>query len=649
MGLTIYFDIASVILCALMLGSLLIRGLDKGRTNRLFLLLISLVIIASLLDMSTNLYGPVLPENIYTVPDQRIQNYFYFFLRNLTTPIFIVYITSLLGQWHKFNDTKWYRPLLVVPYLIDVAMLILNMFMPVVFGFNGYGQYYRGDYIWVLYLVAFYYMFFGLVLIIRCRKALALEKRIVIGAFIPVTAMAIGVQLLHPVWRIEIISSAFMSFLIAIIVQRPEENLDKTVNTQSYSAFLDCVNACFELKRPIGVIFVKITNHKDIRNSIGSEKFNILLKNIADKMNKAGYVMRITDDIYYLDRGIFAVINDVSLKDNLEDYGRIITAYLSDPVKVSGMEIQIESKVILATVPNDINDKNELINFAFNFHKAVEASNKLLFLSNYSESKDFMVRTTIDSIISKAISEKRFVMYYQPIYSLKDKKFTSAEALIRLVDPEFGFVSPGIFIPAAEMSGAIHKIGDYVLDEVCKFISEYDIKKYGLEYIELNLSVAQCMEPNLVQKIENATSKYGVDKNMLNLEITETATDFDQQTTDNNISTLSEMGYKFSLDDYGTGYSNIMRLTKLPVDIVKLDKSFVDDMNRYEMYTVIKNTIHMIKKMNKKIVVEGVEEKLKLDKFENLGCDYIQGYYYSRPLPVRDFVEFIRRENYREG
>ncbi|MCR5222562.1 MAG: EAL domain-containing protein, partial [Lachnospiraceae bacterium] len=127
----------------------------------------------------------------------------------------------------------------------------------------------------------------------------------------------------------------------------------------------------------------------------------------------------------------------------------------------------------------------------------------------------------------------------------------------------------------------------------------------------------------------------------INLEITETAADYDPSMTDRNISRLSELGLHFSLDDYGTGYSNIKRVVSLPLNIVKLDKSLVDDMDSNQMWTVIRNTVKMLKRMNKKILVEGVETERALDAFEKIGCDYIQGFYFSKPLSEGELIYFI--------
>ena len=184
-----------------------------------------------------------------------------------------------------------------------------------------------------------------------------------------------------------------------------------------------------------------------------------------------------------------------------------------------------------------------------------------------------------------------------------------------------------------------------MIDEVCRFIGTLDFEELGLDYIEINLSAAQCIENDLYERIRESMDKYGVRPDQINLEITETAADYDPEVTDRNINKLSADGIGFSLDDYGTGYSNITRVVQLPLDIVKLDKSLVDDMDIPSMWAVICNTVRMLRRMNKKILVEGVEDKRALNKFIDIGCDYIQGFYFSKPLPAKDYLEFVRERN----
>ena len=252
--------------------------------------------------------------------------------------------------------------------------------------------------------------------------------------------------------------------------------------------------------------------------------------------------------------------------------------------------------------------------------------------------------TDVDDIIERAFANHSFHVYYQPIYSIEKKKFLSAEALLRLIDEKEGFISPEVFIPAAEKSGAIHKIGDFVMEEVCRFIASDEYKKLGLEYIEVNLSVSQCMRHGLAEHLLAIMKKYGVSSDQVNLEITETAASYDQNVMAENLSELSSAGISFSLDDYGTGYSNMYRIAALPLKIVKLDKTFVNNQNA-KMWTILQNTVRMIKDLNMEIVVEGIETEDMVKKFSDLHCDFIQGFYFSKPVPREEFVQFIERNN----
>ena len=204
---------------------------------------------------------------------------------------------------------------------------------------------------------------------------------------------------------------------------------------------------------------------------------------------------------------------------------------------------------------------------------------------------------------------------------------------------------PDLFITAAERNGTIHKIGSIVLEEVCRFIASDEFERLGLEYIEINLSVAQCMQSTLADDILAMLEKYNVSVSQINLEITETAANYDMSAMSENLRKLSEAGISFSLDDFGTGYSNIERVASLPLKIVKLDRTFVNNQDNPHMSVFLENFIRMFKQMEMEIVVEGIETEQMVKRFSDLHCDYIQGYYFSKPIPQRDFVEFISNNN----
>ena len=236
-------------------------------------------------------------------------------------------------------------------------------------------------------------------------------------------------------------------------------------------------------------------------------------------------------------------------------------------------------------------------------------------------------------------------MFYQPIFSVKENIYHSAEALARIIDKEYGIISPNVFIPAAERSGAIIPLGERIIDKVFRFVSEHELQKLNIAYLEINLSVAQLLQYDLPDVIARLQKKYNIDPSMVNFEITESLLDSMSYVMDANIKKLSDMGYSFSLDDYGVGYSNIQRLRKLPLSIIKIDKSMVDDIFTEDGGVIIKNTVRMMQGINKKLIMEGAETKETVEMLSSLSCEYIQGFYFSKPLPEEDFINFLKQNN----
>ena len=185
--------------------------------------------------------------------------------------------------------------------------------------------------------------------------------------------------------------------------------------------------------------------------------------------------------------------------------------------------------------------------------------------------------------------------------------------------------------------------GDYVIDEVCRFIGSQDFEELGLEYIEINLSVAQCIESNLSEKITHSMRKYGVRPEQVNLEITETADAATRQAVLTNMDVLIRKGMSFSLDDFGTGRSNLDYFITMPVNIIKFDYRFTHwYFENEKARDVIKGTVEIIKKIGLPIVAEGVETDEHLQAMRSLGVDYIQGFYFSKPIPEEEFVRFLK-------
>ena len=248
--------------------------------------------------------------------------------------------------------------------------------------------------------------------------------------------------------------------------------------------------------------------------------------------------------------------------------------------------------------------------------------------------------------------DDRVLVYFQPIYSVKEQKFVSAEALVRIEEKDGSIMPPVKFIPVAEETGMVAKLGERVFEKTCEFIRNHKLLELGVDYIEINLSVVQCQNRNLAEKFIQIIEKYQISPTSIMLEITETASIHAKKILLKNMEQLMNYGVSFALDDFGNGNSNLDYLIDMPVDILKLDQNMTKAyFNKMKAKHVVDAMNSMVHDMGLKIVAEGIETKEQLEVMEKLGIDYIQGYYFSKPLPVNVYLEFLAKQKHlcREG
>ncbi|MDE6872881.1 MAG: EAL domain-containing protein [Lachnospiraceae bacterium] len=247
--------------------------------------------------------------------------------------------------------------------------------------------------------------------------------------------------------------------------------------------------------------------------------------------------------------------------------------------------------------------------------------------------------------IREALAEDRVEVYYQPIFSIKEQRFTSAEALVRILERDGSMVAPASFIHIAESNGMILEIGKRVFEKVCDFFVQESLADYGVRYIEVNLSVVQCADTGLARDYIRIMDNFGLSPGYINLEITESASTRAKRRMIENMQKLLDYGVSFSLDDFGTGHSNLNYIVDMPVQLVKFDREmiqayFTNDKAKY----VMDAAMHMIQGMELGIVAEGIETEEQYRVMEEIKINYIQGYYFSKPLPGQEFLNFLRQK-----
>lgn len=347
-------------------------------------------------------------------------------------------------------------------------------------------------------------------------------------------------------------------------------------------------------------------------------------------------IFKMADDEVWLifEEPAYAEKNVEKLKSYME-YGRR---------ELGGMA-QVEFRYLAdTTLVNDYQEMVHLMQYARWKSQDHNVSNFKRLDSDFVE--QMRQEKKMEQMLEEAMKEDRIEVFYQPIYSTKEKRFVSAEALVRMRDREGKLVPPGEFISVAEANGKILPLGEIVFDKVCRFFTKESLEQYGLHYIEVNLSVIQCSYPGLAEEYIGIMEKYQINPRYINLEITESASMAAKKTLLENMSRLMEYGVYFSLDDFGTGQSNLNYIVDMPVNIVKFDREMSQAFFRDEKAKYVMNAaMQMIHGMKLKIVSEGIETKDQYLAMEELAIDYIQGYYFSKPLPEAEFLSFLQDNN----
>lgn len=640
----VYFDICAFTILSILVFSVVSRKMTSGAVNRTFFGFILINLFTAAFDIWAIIMDVSETPWIYDISLRYISHTFYLFLRNATAIFYFLYMTAITDTWHKLWNFRAQKIIIIVLTALFAGLFVINPFTDgLVFYFDENLMYKRGIIFPTLYIFSFSFMMSGTVRLIKYKTLFSKEKYLALLMLFTISIISVFIQWFNRELRVEMLGSALSMLYITIMVQRPEDRVDPVTGLLKYEAYASDMKKNFTNDKHVTSIIINISNFNALNSMLNYDGMYSLLQTVADILNSINKDLKAYAEIYYLDRGRFRVVMKTSEAELIYLMSEKINFVLKQGVSFNEMELNLITYVCITRCPEDVPDFKTLMLFGNDIHNRTPYTGQVMRASEIAQRSPFGLGNELDEIIERAVSDRSFKVYYQPIYSTTEKKFVSAEALLRLKHEKYGFISPELFIPAAERSGAIHKIGDFVIEEVCRFIASEEFERLGLEYIEVNLSVAQCMTPDLADKILDIMDKYGVSPDKINLEITETAADYAQNIMTENIDRLHSEGFTFSLDDYGTGYSNINRVASLPLKIVKLDKSFVAYENNQRMWIVLCNTVKMLKAMDMHIVVEGVETRQLVEKFADMKCDYIQGYYFSRPIPEEDFVKFVAK------
>ena len=641
----LWFDLCALPIFIIIEVSLFVRKTTRGAANRLFIHLVIVAFLTALCDVITEYISKGGGDlNTLQMVVGRISIYAYFLLRTLTAVVYLFFLFAITRASYRFSKGIMHV-VVVVPYVIEMLLLLVNGFTGWIFTYTREDGYSRGPFILILYAISMMYAIGGTVYLASCRPFLEKGKWAAMMSMYVITFTAVGVQYFHERYMVEMFGTALSILIVAFLVLRPEEIMDQSVGLPTFRAYRQELDKIIKTRQKVKIVVIKFINANDIRAYLGEQVYHEYIKAIARVIVGMCVSEKLSWEIYFEHPGCLYLLLDNYEYDVERAIPGIYRTIRNETRQIMDTGAKLVPRICVIRCPEDIAVRDDILHFGHEFHGLFPYEQVFSRASDIVGSLDFEIKNNMDKILNRAITGNKLEMYYQPIYALQKKRFASAEALIRLRDEEFGFVSPGLFIPAAERKGLMLAIGDFVLESVFRFASECDFAALGLEYVEINLSLAQCMDRSLPARVRALQEKYGVLPERINFEILETTYESITTIADKNIRELSEMGYSFSLDDYGTGYSNIQRVVSLPLKIIKLDKCFVDALHTENGLSILRDTVRTMQSISKELVVEGVETKEAVDQLDAMRCDFIQGFYYSKPLPESEFIAFLRRHN----
>lgn len=564
-------------------------------------------------------------------------------LRRITQNL---YVTTLLAAVfmlciYVYAKTTYLRIITFKALAIGAVPLLVGI-ISLCFGKVSYGElngrfYNYGTSINVCYFLGFTYLILTLLRIVILSGRVPKAEYYSILSGLSICLLLAALQFIRRDIQVSALAMMLVALIIFIIIENPREFYEKSrENIRNSEAFVMIVTQKFGMKRHFFIVSVIMTGRTSVM-SVGERKELIEKQTQIAQMAERN----IRTSAYLFNWNTLCFI--LNTPEQVESFMNLINNYKGTDASKYRL---IFSVLELPKYVESADKVMQLLSYVSGEYVFTQSTPNLVIDKAVVDKMEF--RNSIEDIVRQAVKDKAFDVYYQPILCVEDGSFSSAEALVRLKRPDNqNYISPEDFIPVAEKCGLIQEIDDLVFEKVCSFIAREKIQNYGIRTVEVNLSGNEAVDEHTYSRLINKMNKYHIPPNFINFEITETSYISNDEVFKENVNKLKEMGSTISMDDFGSGYSNLLEILKMDYALVKLDKEFVWnclDMEKPENMRMLDYTINFLKDYGLHILAEGVETmdqaKLLIDK----GVEYLQGFYYSRPVPEEEYLSFLKTQ-----
>lgn len=463
------------------------------------------------------------------------------------------------------------------------------------------------------------------------------KKQTTVYGFISISFVAMIVQMLLPNYLVNTTANALALTMMYYVLESPSENIDALTGTFNSAAMPQLIREYYEQGKPFTVVIFVLESFKLINHTMGVRRGDALLIDFASYLER-----RFDDcDIVRVSGNMFAVVKSNGAKPmNSADVLKLIIS-LPPQWSVDGMDAQLAVSAAAANSDDcgsaDVMIEN--VRSIISQHESNGAARRVL-MADGEFRKNCELMSAYEAALEHAISEKRVEVHFQPIHD-SNGALVAFEALCRIYDAKLGNMRPDIFIPIAEKNGLIYRLGELVLIKTCECIKFFGMEKWGLEHIGVNLSMVQCVQSGLADKLIEIVDTYKVPHELIGFEITETEATPTFGTVRSNMWKLREKGFNFLMDDFGSGYANFDYISELLFTCVKIDRDILwNAMAGGREEALLEGVISIAQRMGLKTVCEGIETREQAQLLANMHVDMQQGYYYSKALKPEQLIKY---------
>lgn len=628
------FEIASACIQLVFLCYFLVKKYLPTRQNRAFLALSMVAFGTVVLDVVSayiSSYPHLFGRHILL-----LVNTLYMVIMPIQSILFFVYVIVLTGR-HAFFKSPLFTAF-AMPAIVTVLMALSSPVTGFCFFIDENLVYHHGSMYIVNVVANCMYLLLTLAFVIAFGKEVRRIERTAV--YLLVFFMTLGATLQVAFFRWTLLSNAMTGIAIVIFyvsMQNAESYIDKESGMFNRYAFETIAAERLEEGRKFSCITLEIKEYAAAEILYGAEKMEGVLREIGNylkRVNKSKRIYRINANLYLIPF------------DEADDCNAVIRGfekYVEKSFFIDGMQIDVKPYIVFLPywhMPSDVFNLRQYIQYVRNYRNTertvIEIDNSII--------EQMEREHAVDQAVERTIANESVQIYLQPIYSIEMQRVVSCEALVRIFDEKIGFIEPGEFITRAEKTGNILRLGLQIFDKVCRLYSEEKLIRYGVKDIHVNVSTFQFLQETLPRELIEITDKYGLPREHINLEIKENVSISESNIVRKNMEMLSAAGFTFSLDGYGTGYSNTASIISLNFDNVKIERSLFWSYANAES-TILPDIMHVFEAQGWNIIVEGVEDREKFDIAVGLGIKQLQGFYFSRALPVREFISCCSKIN----